>query len=127
MSSSLVVPDVTVKMSNYCFLASPIVLSNFDIDLILNMDWLSKDKACLNCADKEVKLTHPSEEVIIFAARDNTIRLFSLNEQGEINVISQIPVVYEYEDVFLEELPGMPPNQAVEFVIELDPGTEPAC
>ena len=48
--------------------------------------------------------------MIIFTARDDTTRLFSLNEKGEINPISQVPVVCEYEDVFPEELPGMPPH-----------------
>ena len=66
-------------------------------------------------------------DVIIYAARDETIRLFSLNEKGELNAISQIPVVCEYQDVFPEELPGMPPHRPVEFVIELEPGTEPVC
>lgn len=32
----------------------------------------------------------------------------------------------DYEDVFPEELQGMPPNWLVEFMIELEPGTEPA-
>ena len=36
-----------------------------------------------------------------------------------------IPVVCEYSDVFSEELPGMPPNRDLEFVIELQPGTAP--
>ena len=36
-------------------------------------------------------------------------------------------MVCEYEDVFSEEFPGMPPNRPVELVIELEPGTEPAC
>ena len=36
-----------------------------------------------------------------------------------------IPVVCEYSDVFPEELPGMPPDRDVEFVIELQPGTAP--
>jgi hypothetical protein len=31
--------------------------------------------------------------------------------------------VNEYPDVFLEELPGMPPDRDIEFVIELVPGT----
>ena len=65
--------------------------------------------------------------MIIFAARDDTIRLFSLNEKGELDAISQIPVVCEYEDVFPEELPGMPPHRPVEFVIDLEPGMEPVC
>jgi hypothetical protein len=38
---------------------------------------------------------------------------------------SEVPVVNEFPDVFLEELPGMPPDRDIEFVIELKPGTTP--
>jgi hypothetical protein len=31
----------------------------------------------------------------------------------------EVPVVNEFPNVFLEELPGMPPDQDIEFVIEL--------
>ena len=34
-------------------------------------------------------------------------------------------VVCEYEDVFLDELPGLPSHKDVDFVIELHPGTSP--
>jgi hypothetical protein len=34
-------------------------------------------------------------------------------------------VVNEFPDVLPEELPGMPPNLDIEFVIELKPGTAP--
>ena len=36
-----------------------------------------------------------------------------------------IPVVSEYPNVFLEELPGMPPDQELEFAIDLVPGSAP--
>ena len=36
-----------------------------------------------------------------------------------------MPVVKDYPDVFPEELPGMPPNRDIEFLIELLPGTGP--
>ena len=114
-------------MGNYKFLASLIVVGDSDIDLILGMDWLSKHKAQLDCAARESQLIHSSEDVIIYATHDDTIRLFSLNEKGELNAISQIPVVCEYQDVFPEELPGMPPHWSVEFVIDHEPGTEPVC
>ena len=39
--------------------------------------------------------------------------------------LAEISVVREYPDVFPEELPGMPPDRNVEFVIELQPGTAP--
>ena len=34
-------------------------------------------------------------------------------------------MVYEYEDIFPDELPGLPPHRDVEFVIELHLGTSP--
>jgi hypothetical protein len=36
-----------------------------------------------------------------------------------------IHVVRDFPDVFPEELPGMPPDREVEFVIDLLPGTAP--
>jgi hypothetical protein len=39
--------------------------------------------------------------------------------------LEDITVVQEYSDVFPEELPGMPPDHDIEFVIELLPGTPP--
>ena len=34
-------------------------------------------------------------------------------------------VVYEYEDVFLDELLGLPPHRDLDFIIELHLGTSP--
>jgi hypothetical protein len=39
--------------------------------------------------------------------------------------VERIPIVYEYPDAFPDELPGMPPDRDIEFVIELQPGTAP--
>jgi hypothetical protein len=43
-------------------------------------------------------------------------------EPDSLNIIK---VVSEFPDVFLEDLPGMPPERKVEFAIELVPGTAP--
>ena len=34
-------------------------------------------------------------------------------------------MVCEYEDVFSDELPGLPPHRDVDFIMELHPGTSP--
>ena len=39
--------------------------------------------------------------------------------------IETIPVVNEFPDVFLKDLPGLPPDRDVEFVIDVMPGTAP--
>jgi hypothetical protein len=39
--------------------------------------------------------------------------------------LDEIPVVRKYLDMFLDDLPGIPPDRAIEFKIELQPGTTP--
>src|SRR3954463_9015756 len=51
-------------------------------------------------------------------------QLYALNV-GVAPLLKEVKVVCEFPDVFPEELPGMPPVRAIEFVIELEPGTQP--
>jgi hypothetical protein len=46
-------------------------------------------------------------------------------QQLDGKTLEDIRVVCEYPDVFPEELPGMPPDRDVEFVIDLLPSTAP--
>jgi hypothetical protein len=39
--------------------------------------------------------------------------------------LEDIHVVCEFSDIFPDDLPGMPPERAIEFKIELQPGTTP--
>jgi hypothetical protein len=53
-----------------------------------------------------------------------------ITNRTEINQLdaslgSEVPVVNKFPDVFPVELPGMPPDRDIEFVIELKPGTAP--
>jgi hypothetical protein len=41
--------------------------------------------------------------------------------------LDEIPMVHEYPYVFLDDLPGMHPNGAIEFKIKLQPDTAPVC
>jgi hypothetical protein len=43
-----------------------------------------------------------------------------------VKSLDEIHVVHEYLDVFPDDLRGMSPNRAIEFKIELQPGTAPA-
>ena len=52
--------------------------------------------------------------------------LASLTLQDEGRRDLSLPqVVYQYEDVFPDELPRLPPHRDVDFIIELHPGTSP--
>jgi hypothetical protein len=48
-----------------------------------------------------------------------------LVDDKETNPIEDMRIVSEFPDVFPNELPGMPLERKVEFVIELIPGTAP--
>ena len=50
--------------------------------------------------------------------------LASINLKNEARLELGLPwAVCEYEDVFLDELLGLPPNRDVEFTIKFHPGT----
>ena len=52
--------------------------------------------------------------------------LASLTLENEVSQDLDLPtIVCEYEDVFLDELSGLPPPRDVDFTIELHPGASP--
>jgi hypothetical protein len=80
----------------------------------------------IQCANGTITLTSPQGERIQVSTDMST------NEKGKLVVnhleekpLENIKVVCEYQDVFPEELPGMPPDHDIEFYIELLPGTAP--
>jgi hypothetical protein len=63
-------------------------------------------------------------EQIEFVATLPSVEGCSVN-QLKGKSLGDIKVVCDYPDVFPDELPGMPPDREVEFVIDLLPGTAP--
>jgi hypothetical protein len=112
-------PRVRIILSGVEFLADLVVLKSKGIDVILRMDWLSQHHGLISCADKVVHLTNPEGAQVTYHTRGHRpdIMVFSL----EAKSIEDVPVVREYPDVFPEELPGMPPDRDIEFVIVLIP------
>jgi hypothetical protein len=128
--ASLFCPEVVIEIEERNFHAFPIILSNSKIDLILGMDWLKAHYASINCATKVVHLLHPSDEIVNYRAKvtqNAEAQIYALNalNASPLEGIENIPVVCDFQDVFPEELPGIPPARAVEFVIDLKPGTTP--
>ena len=96
-----------------------------DLDVIIGMNWMSRHDGVIRCNPRSIKLKHPSEvRVIFFLYKKGGPKLYALNAIV-IPELEAIPVVCEFSDVFPEELPGMPPNRDIEFVIDLLPGTAP--
>src|SRR3954469_17473704 len=99
-----------IAIEGLVFLASLIALKSSDIDVILGMDWLSRQNAVLDCKVKSVKLTQPSGKKIDYTSPRSRTQVHSLNVLP-LPDLEDIPVVRDFPDVFPEELPGMPPDR----------------
>ncbi|WVZ84781.1 hypothetical protein U9M48_031771 [Paspalum notatum var. saurae] len=92
-----------------------------DIDVILGMETLNKWGVKIDCARRTVHLTASDGQGLEISATSPSGYL----HQMEVKPTDGIRVVRKFPDVFLDELPGMPPDRDVEFLIELLPGTAP--
>jgi hypothetical protein len=116
---------LTITIMRMEFWSIPIVLEESSIDLILSMSWLRKPKTVIHCAKGTDELTSPNEdkfEVMITLTPSSKPAIFLVD--GKF-VGRHICVVREFLDVFQEELPEMPPDREVNFVIDLLPGSIP--
>jgi hypothetical protein len=116
---------VPVILAERDFPTNMIVLKGQDIDVILRMNWLAQHKAILNTDLRTIKLIHGHEEVLLSIPIAVPVKPFEWVYEAIIPEIQDIPVVCEFPDVFPEDLPGLPPERDVEFVIELKPDTTP--
>jgi hypothetical protein len=87
------------------------------------MDWLTLHNGVISCSPRYVGITHLSGWVI--RCEPHHKKIDALMRSLEAKSIEEVPVICEYPDVFPKELPGMPPDRDVEFVIDLLPGTRP--
>jgi hypothetical protein len=107
------------------FSTNMIVLKGQDIDIILGMNWLVQHKDILNTDLRNIRLSYGQEEVLLSIPVAIPAKPIGRVYEAIIPEIQDILVVCEFSDVFSEDLPGLPPERDVEFVIELKPGTTP--
>ena len=122
------------------------MLDVIGFDEILGMDWLAQYYATVDCRAKEVIFKIPDENEFRFRGDkslmpQNLISAITARKmlrrgcqgyldvvrdvQADIGSVDRVPVVCEFQDVFSEELPGLPPEREIEFCIDVVPGTNP--
>jgi hypothetical protein len=85
------------------------------------MDWIRKFDGVILCAKRAIWLTKEDGTIVEFNATIQAEQVSLLNKvQG--TSLNEVRVAQEYPDVFPEDLPGMPPDCDIEFIIELLPG-----
>nr|GEW69501.1 putative reverse transcriptase domain-containing protein [Tanacetum cinerariifolium] len=127
----------------------PVELGSFDV--IIDIDWLAKYHALIVCEEKVVRIPYGDEVLIILG--DNCDDRSKLNiisctktqkyiqkgcqvylaqvtskkakDKLEEKRLEDVPIIQDFPQVFLEDLPGFPPARQVEFQIDLVPGAAP--
>ncbi|GJY90399.1 putative nucleotidyltransferase, ribonuclease H [Tanacetum coccineum] len=122
-----------------------IELGSFDI--IIGMDWLSRNDAAILCGEKKVRIPLKSRTLVIEGNRNNSrlkivscikaqkyiekgceLFLAQVTEQeSKEKRLEDVPVIRDFPEVFPDELPGLPPPRQVEFRIDLIPGAAPVA
>ena len=133
-----------------CELEIPGILFTMDLRImdmskfyvILGMDWLTAYRVFIDCERRRViAYTQDGTRVVFQGDKHDIVPqtlyeskcqgqlagwLASLTLEDKVRPDLDLPrLVCEYEDVFQDELPGLPPRRVVDFSIELHPGTSP--
>ncbi|XP_043699971.1 uncharacterized protein LOC122650637 [Telopea speciosissima] len=127
--------------------ADLILLEMKDFNIILGMDWLTAYHASVHCFEKRVVIRPVKEPEFAFSGMMigtpplviisgmQAQKLWRQGSQGFLasvvdtevkgSILTDVPIVRDFSDVFLEDLVELPPKRDMEFSIELVPGTMP--
>jgi hypothetical protein len=75
--------------------------------MILGMSWMRRHQALLDTAARVVHLESPKHGNVTFQLASSPVPDVSAHHTVTQN-LEDIPVAYEFPDVFLEDLPGIP-------------------
>ncbi|GKF00285.1 putative reverse transcriptase domain-containing protein, partial [Tanacetum coccineum] len=88
--------------------------------------WLSQHKAVIVCHEKVVEIPVEDGRILrVHGERAVGITKALKSAKEDEPKLNDISVVREFEDVFPEDLSGLPPQRQVEFRIDLVPGATP--
>ncbi|GJZ25433.1 putative reverse transcriptase domain-containing protein [Tanacetum coccineum] len=92
-------------------------LGSFDV--IIGMDWLSRYDAAILCGKKKVRIPLEGSKYI---EKGCELFLAQVTEQElKEKRLEDVPVIQDFPEVFPDELPGLPPPRADEFLIIINP------
>jgi hypothetical protein len=122
--SNTITKAVPLQLGSKTFLTNLIHLRLGGLDVILGMSLLTQHQVILDIATRMIEIHSPtSGHTTLYLPKAEGINPCSY---AAVTIqLESIVVVCEYPNVFLDDLPGMPPDRDIEFVIELQPGTAP--
>ncbi|XP_073298474.1 uncharacterized protein [Primulina huaijiensis] len=144
---SSILKGCTVQVNEKIYFADLIIIPMVAFDVILRMDRLSSYRAVIDCVAKTVQFPAEDDDSRIFQSSGISLvtpcisclkaqKMLSNGCQGflaaviDVNTemtmkLNEIEVVRDFPDVFADDVPRLPPDREVEFVIDVIPGTAP--
>jgi hypothetical protein len=86
------------------------------MDVLLGMNWMTQHHVSLDISFRIVEIDSPKHELTIFYLPQRKC-INSCTYAAAGIKLKDIPIVCEYPDVFPDDLPGMPLDRDIEFII----------
>jgi hypothetical protein len=102
-----------------------LILKDQDIDVILGMNWMHQRGAVIDTLNRTLRLNLLDSTSQLLIQLPTPKRAVERVYATSVKKIKDIPIVCEFPDVFPDDLPGLPSDRDVEFVIKLKSGTTP--
>jgi hypothetical protein len=124
ISSNQICRKVPIQLGNHLIKTDLLLLDLEGMDVLLGMDWMTQHQVSLDIFSRTMEIDSPEHEpTILYLPKWEYINSCTYAAAGI--KLKDILIICEYPDVFPHDLPKMPPDQDIEFIIELQPGTAP--
>ncbi|XP_076901768.1 uncharacterized protein LOC143556298 [Bidens hawaiensis] len=142
IQANTIIRDSTLTFDDHSLNIDLIPFKLGSFDLVVGMDWLSRNQAKVVYAEKLIRIPLPSGETLIIQGEkpDRNLKVIScmkarkllrkqcyaflahvVNKKSEVKKIQDNSIVKDYPEVFPDDLLGLPPSRQVEFRIDLYP------
>ncbi|XP_073314734.1 uncharacterized protein [Primulina huaijiensis] len=143
LSATSMIRDIDLELHGHLFYVDLIVFPMSEFDIILGMDWLTKNKVLIDIQKRSVLVRPLGMEQFLFEPdrwRSFSRMIFCMQARKLIHKgcqaflasifstldaptlsMSDVPVVRDFHDVFPDDVTGLPPEREVEFTIDLVP------
>ncbi|KAI3811611.1 hypothetical protein L1987_21337 [Smallanthus sonchifolius] len=142
------IEDCMIEIEGHKFPSGLFLLTLGGFDIVLGMDWLAANEAQIVCKRKMIHLKATDGSLITIygdwnCTMSNVISMikaesymrrrceaylaYVIDDITKTKELKDVPVVCNFPEEFQEDLPGVPPDQEIEFQIDLLPGAQPVA
>jgi hypothetical protein len=124
IASNQIYRKVPIQLGSNLIKIDLLLLDLEGMDVLLGMDWMTRHRMSLDISSRAMEIDSPDHEAtILYLPQRECNNSCAYAVQGV--KLKDIPIVCEYPDIFPDDLPGIPPDRDIEFIIELQPCTAP--